>query len=259
MTPAARRWATAASSTARATAARSRSTIPTTNTWIDGPVDAAQHRRRECLGDAAERQRARGRLRRRRRRDLQPGHQHLEAHRPGPDRLQHRRHRRHHRRCSTGACSSTACRRTATSTRPARPPTIRAPGSRARPCSTTKRRTSSATSLPNGMVLGALVNVMFGPGTVLQQFDPNTNTVSSFTPPPDQRQPLPDRLRESAERHGDGDRSRAELDPHARRRARRQLAAGRAVGGLQRRSEQLHADRRRRSAAWSTAPTKATT
>jgi hypothetical protein len=45
--------------------------------------------------------------------------------------------------------------------------------------------------LPNGMVLGALVNVMFGPGTVLQQFNPNTNTVSSFTPPPDSGNPFP--------------------------------------------------------------------
>jgi MYXO-CTERM domain-containing protein len=45
--------------------------------------------------------------------------------------------------------------------------------------------------LPNGMVLGALVNVMFGPGTILQQFDPNTNTVSSFTPPPDRGNPFP--------------------------------------------------------------------
>ena len=49
-------------------------------------------------------------------------------------------------RCSTGVCSSTACRRTATSIRPARPRTILAPGSRARPFSTTKRRMSSATS-----------------------------------------------------------------------------------------------------------------
>jgi hypothetical protein len=45
--------------------------------------------------------------------------------------------------------------------------------------------------LPNGMVLGALVNVMFGPGTVLQQFDPTTNTVSSFQPPPDRGNPFP--------------------------------------------------------------------
>ncbi len=45
--------------------------------------------------------------------------------------------------------------------------------------------------LPNGMVMGALVNVMFGPGTVLQQFNPNTNTVSSFTPPPDSGNPFP--------------------------------------------------------------------
>ncbi len=45
--------------------------------------------------------------------------------------------------------------------------------------------------LPNGMVMGALVNVMFGPGTVLQQFDPTTNTVTSFTPPPDRGNPFP--------------------------------------------------------------------
>jgi len=37
--------------------------------------------------------------------------------------------------------------------------------------------------LPNGLVMGGLVHVMFGPGTVLQLFDPTTNTVSKATPP----------------------------------------------------------------------------
>ena len=37
--------------------------------------------------------------------------------------------------------------------------------------------------LPNGQVMGGLVHVMFGAGTVLQLFDPTTNTTST-TPPP---------------------------------------------------------------------------
>src|SRR5665213_519563 len=37
--------------------------------------------------------------------------------------------------------------------------------------------------LPNGQVMGGLVHVMYGPGTILQLFDPTTNTVSA-TPPP---------------------------------------------------------------------------
>ena len=36
-------------------------------------------------------------------------------------------------------------------------------------------------TLPNGMVFGALVGVTYGPGLVLQQFDPTTNTVSAVT------------------------------------------------------------------------------
>jgi MYXO-CTERM domain-containing protein len=37
--------------------------------------------------------------------------------------------------------------------------------------------------LPNGLVMGGLVHVMFGPGTVLQLFDPTAGTVSKFAPP----------------------------------------------------------------------------
>jgi hypothetical protein len=39
-------------------------------------------------------------------------------------------------------------------------------------------------TLPNGMVVGALVTVTYGPGVVWQQFDPTTNAVSSAAPPP---------------------------------------------------------------------------
>jgi MYXO-CTERM domain-containing protein len=45
--------------------------------------------------------------------------------------------------------------------------------------------------LPNGLVMGGLVHVMFGPGTILQLFDPTTNTVSMATPPPDNGNPIP--------------------------------------------------------------------
>jgi MYXO-CTERM domain-containing protein len=46
-------------------------------------------------------------------------------------------------------------------------------------------------TLPNGMVMGALVQVTYGPGVVLQQFDPTTNTVTSAVPPPDRGNPYP--------------------------------------------------------------------
>ena len=46
-------------------------------------------------------------------------------------------------------------------------------------------------TLPNGMVFGGLVTMTYGPGVVLQQFDPTTNTVSSATPPPDTGNPYP--------------------------------------------------------------------
>jgi MYXO-CTERM domain-containing protein len=46
-------------------------------------------------------------------------------------------------------------------------------------------------TLPNGMVWGGLVTMTYGPGVVLQQFDPTTNTVSMATPTPDQGNPYP--------------------------------------------------------------------
>ncbi len=46
-------------------------------------------------------------------------------------------------------------------------------------------------TLPNGKVWGGLVTMTYGPGVVLQQFDPTTNTVSSATPPPDTGNPYP--------------------------------------------------------------------
>jgi MYXO-CTERM domain-containing protein len=46
-------------------------------------------------------------------------------------------------------------------------------------------------TLPNGMVWGGLVTATYGPGVVLQQFDPTTNMVSSATPPPDKGNPYP--------------------------------------------------------------------
>jgi MYXO-CTERM domain-containing protein len=45
--------------------------------------------------------------------------------------------------------------------------------------------------LPDGKVMGALVAVMFGPGVILQEFDPVSNTVASATPPPDTGNPYP--------------------------------------------------------------------
>jgi MYXO-CTERM domain-containing protein len=46
-------------------------------------------------------------------------------------------------------------------------------------------------TLPNGVVWGALVATMYGPGVVLQQFDPTTNTVSSVTTETGQNNPYP--------------------------------------------------------------------
>jgi MYXO-CTERM domain-containing protein len=46
-------------------------------------------------------------------------------------------------------------------------------------------------TLPNGMVWGGLVTATYGPGVVLQQFDPTTNMVSSAAPPPDKGNPYP--------------------------------------------------------------------
>jgi MYXO-CTERM domain-containing protein len=46
-------------------------------------------------------------------------------------------------------------------------------------------------TLPNGMVWGGLVTKTYGPGVVLQQFDPTTNMVSSATPTPDKGNPYP--------------------------------------------------------------------
>jgi MYXO-CTERM domain-containing protein len=46
-------------------------------------------------------------------------------------------------------------------------------------------------TLPNGKVWGGLVTMTYGPGVVLQQFDPTTNMVSSATPTPDKGNPYP--------------------------------------------------------------------
>jgi uncharacterized membrane protein YgcG len=46
-------------------------------------------------------------------------------------------------------------------------------------------------TLPNGMVWGGLVTKTYGPGVVLQQFNPMTNMVSMATPTPDQGNPYP--------------------------------------------------------------------
>ena len=59
-------------------------------------------------------------------------------------------------------------------------------------------------TLPNGEVWGGLVTMTYGPGVVLQQFDPTTNMVSIGDAAARQGQSIPDRLRESAERAGDG-------------------------------------------------------
>src|SRR4051812_11508831 len=46
-------------------------------------------------------------------------------------------------------------------------------------------------TLPNGMVWGGLVAMMYGPGVVLQQFDPTTNTVSAATTETGENNPYP--------------------------------------------------------------------
>ncbi len=46
-------------------------------------------------------------------------------------------------------------------------------------------------TLPNGEVWGGLVTMTYGPGVVLQQFDPTTNMVAMATPPPDTGNPYP--------------------------------------------------------------------
>ncbi|MFI5306328.1 MAG: hypothetical protein ACHQ53_03185 [Polyangiales bacterium] len=46
-------------------------------------------------------------------------------------------------------------------------------------------------TLPNGKVWGGLVTMTYGPGVVLQEFDPTTNTSKSATPPPDMGNPYP--------------------------------------------------------------------
>jgi MYXO-CTERM domain-containing protein len=46
-------------------------------------------------------------------------------------------------------------------------------------------------TLPNGKVWGSLVTMTYGPGVVLQEFDPETNMVTSVTPPPDTGNPYP--------------------------------------------------------------------
>jgi MYXO-CTERM domain-containing protein len=46
-------------------------------------------------------------------------------------------------------------------------------------------------TLPNGLVVGALVGVTYGPGLVWQAWDPTSNTVYSATPPPDTGNPYP--------------------------------------------------------------------
>ncbi len=46
-------------------------------------------------------------------------------------------------------------------------------------------------TLPNGKVWGSLVQKTYGPGVVLQEYDPDTNMVTSVTPPPDTGNPYP--------------------------------------------------------------------
>jgi hypothetical protein len=46
-------------------------------------------------------------------------------------------------------------------------------------------------TLPNGMVMGALVAQTYGAGVALQEFDPTNNTVIAVTPPPDTNSPYP--------------------------------------------------------------------
>jgi hypothetical protein len=46
-------------------------------------------------------------------------------------------------------------------------------------------------TLPNGKVWSGLVSMTYGPGLILQEFDPTTNTVVSAPPPPDKGNPYP--------------------------------------------------------------------
>ena len=46
-------------------------------------------------------------------------------------------------------------------------------------------------TLPNGKVWAGLVAKTYGPGLILQEFDPDTNTVKSVDPPPDMGNPYP--------------------------------------------------------------------
>jgi MYXO-CTERM domain-containing protein len=46
-------------------------------------------------------------------------------------------------------------------------------------------------TMPFGKVWGGLVEVTFGPGVILQEFDPMTNMSTSVTPPPDKGNPYP--------------------------------------------------------------------
>jgi hypothetical protein len=46
-------------------------------------------------------------------------------------------------------------------------------------------------TMPFGKVWGGLVEYTFGPGVILQEFDPMTNTSTSVTPPPDKGNPYP--------------------------------------------------------------------
>jgi hypothetical protein len=46
-------------------------------------------------------------------------------------------------------------------------------------------------TLPNGKVWSGLVSMTYGPGLILQEFDPTTNTVASVPPPPDKGNPYP--------------------------------------------------------------------
>ena len=46
-------------------------------------------------------------------------------------------------------------------------------------------------TLPNGKVWAGLVQKTYGPGVILQEFDPDTNTVKSVDPPPDMGNPYP--------------------------------------------------------------------
>ena len=97
-------------------------------------------------------------------------------------------------------------------------------------------------TLPNGKVWGGLVTMTYGPGVVLQQFDPDDEHGVERDAAARQGQPVPDRVREPAERAGDGHVGEPELDLHARHPSEGRVASDRDVGRLQLR-RQLHADR----------------